>query len=76
MQEAGDNLKPSPSMEFKFLSNSFDEIKYLHNHLNATEDVEKVNTISALKLTQNLGSYLMRCVVTSLCLFEVEDAYG
>lgn len=50
-------------------------MKFLFDNLNATKDVEKVKTIGAQKLTQNIGSYLMRCVVMTIVLFEVGDAY-
>lgn len=36
MQEADKNLKPNPSMKFKFLSNSINRLKYLYDNLNAT----------------------------------------
>lgn len=75
MQDFGGRHKANPSTEFKFGSNSFDGLKFLCDHLNAIEDVEKVKTIGAQQLTQNIGAYLMRCVVMTRGLFEVGDTY-
>lgn len=61
------------SNEFRFWSNTFDGLKLLYDHLNATEDVNKVKTIRRRKLTQNISSYMMRCVVLNRRLFEAGD---
>lgn len=61
------------SNEFKFWSNSFDKLKFIYDNLNAKEDENKVKTIGQQKLTQNISSYLMSCVVLTRRLFEVED---
>ena len=62
------------SEEFKFWSNNFDGLRFLYDHLNATEDVNKVNKIGHQKITQNISSYLLRCVVFTRGLFESRDA--
>lgn len=59
------------SNELKFWSNSFDRLKFLYDHLNPTEDVNKVKTIGRQKLTKNIS--LMRCVVLTRGLFETKD---
>lgn len=61
------------SNEFMFLSNSFDKLKFLYDHLNSMEDVNKVKTIERKQLTQNISSYLMRCDILTYGLFEVGD---
>lgn len=63
MQESDNNHKSNSSTEFKFWSYNFDGREFLYDHLNAIEDVEKVKTIGAQQLTQNIGAYLMRCAV-------------
>lgn len=73
MCETGGSDQTRSSNEFKLCSNSFDGLKFLYDYLNATKDVNKVNTIWREKLTQNISSYLMRCVVLTLGLFEVGD---
>lgn len=40
-----------------------------------TEDVEKVKSIDAQKLTPNLGACLMICVVMTRGSFEVGDVH-
>lgn len=61
--------------EFKLWSNNFDGLRFLYDHLNATEDVNKVKSIGAQQLTQNLSAYLIRCVIITRGLFEVGEAY-
>lgn len=55
MQDSGRSHQSKPSFEFKYWSNSFDGLGYLYDHLNTTDDVEKVKSIGAQQLTQNLG---------------------
>lgn len=50
-------------------------MRYLYDHLKATKDVEKVKSIGAQQLAQNLRAYLMRCTIMTQGLFEVGDAY-
>lgn len=59
--------------EFKFWSNNFNGLTFLYDHLNSTDNMNKVKTIGRQKLTQNIRSYLMRCVVLICRLFEVGD---
>lgn len=47
MQDSGGSHKANLSTEFKFLPNSFDNLKFLYDHLNVTEDINKVNIIGA-----------------------------
>lgn len=75
MQDSGGSHKSNPSTEFKFWSNNFDGLKFLYDHQNLTEDVEKGKTIGAQQLTQNIGAYLMRCAIMTWGLFEVNDTY-
>lgn len=75
MQEAGGSDQTKLSNEFKFWGNSFDGLKFLYNHLNTTEDVNKVKTTGQKKLTQNINSYTIRCVVLTRGLFESGDDY-
>lgn len=75
MQDYGSNQQFNPSIEFKFLSNIFDVLKFLYGHLNATKDVEKVKIIGTQQLTQNIEACLMRCDVMTRGLFEVSVAY-
>lgn len=63
MREASGRNQTRTFNEFKFRSNNFDGLKFLCDHLNTTEDVNKVKTIWRQKLTENPNSYLMRCVV-------------
>lgn len=42
---------------------SFDDLEFLYDHLNTTEDVEKAKTMDAQNLFEHLGTYLMRGVV-------------
>lgn len=74
MQDSGGSQKVKPLNEFNFRSNCFDDKKFFYNHLNATEDVEKVKTIWAQQLTQIIRAYLIRCGVMIQGLFEVDDA--
>ena len=60
MQEASGNDQTKASNEFIFWGNIFDILRLLYDHMNATEDVNKVKTIGRQKLTQNINSYLMR----------------
>lgn len=69
MQDSGISHQSKPSFEFKFSSNSFYGLRFLYCHLNATKDVKKVKSISSQQLNQNLGAYLMRCVVMTVGLF-------
>ena len=62
------------SGEFKFWSSNFDGLRFLYDHLNATEDVNKVKKIGPQKITQNINSYLLRCDVLTRGLFESGDA--
>lgn len=57
------------------MSNSFDDLRYLCDHLNATDEVKKVKSICAQKLTQNLGAYFIRCAIMTRGIFEVGDAF-
>lgn len=75
MQDLDSSYQAKPSSEFKFWSNNFDRLRFLYGHLNATEDVEKLKSIGAQQLTQNLRAYLMRCVVITRSLFEVGDTH-
>lgn len=54
-------------------SNSFDDLKFLYDHLTSNKDVVKDKSIRAQKLTSNLRSYLMRCVRMTRALFEARD---
>lgn len=69
MHDSGNSPQTNPSSEFKFRSNSFDGLRYLYDHLNASEDVEKVKSIGAQHLKQNLRAYLMRCAVMNQAIF-------
>lgn len=73
MQEVGGSDQTKSSNEFKFWGNHFDILKFLYDHLNAMEEVNKVKLIGRKKLTQNIASYLMRCVVLARGLFESGD---
>lgn len=74
--KAGGSDQTKPSNEFKFRgNNNFDRLKFHYDHLNASEYVNKVKTTGWQKLTQNISSYLMRCVVLTWCLFESGDNY-
>lgn len=73
MCETGGRDHTRSSNELKFWSNNFDGLKFLYDHLNAMDDVNKVKTIGRQKLTQNISSYLMRCVVLTRWLFEASD---
>lgn len=78
LQDSGasnDSYKANPSTKFKFWSNSFDGLRFLYDHLNVIEDVEKGKTIGTQQVTQNIGAYLMRYAVMSMRLFEVGNAY-
>lgn len=75
MHDSGNSHQTNSPSEFKFWSNSFDGLGYLYDHMNTNGDVEKVKSIGAQQLTQNLGVYLMRCAVMTQGLFEVGDAY-
>ena len=72
MREANDS-STLPSTENKFWSANFDGIKFLYDHLNATEDVNKLKNLGPQKITQHLSSYLMRCVILTRGLFESDD---
>lgn len=50
-------------------------MRFLYDHLNAYEDVEKVKSIGAQQLTQNPRAYLLWYVVRIMGLFEVGSAY-
>lgn len=63
MKYFGGIHKANSSTEFMFWTNSFNGVKFLFAHINEIEDVEKVKTIRAQQLTQNIGAYLMRYVV-------------
>lgn len=71
MQDSGNSDQSNSSNEFKLWFNIFDGLKYLYDDLNTTKDVEKVKTIGAQQLTQNLGAYLMKCTVMTWVLFEL-----
>lgn len=71
--EIGGSDQTRSSNEFKFRSNSFDGLKFLYDHLNVTEDVNKVKTIGRQQLTENISSYMMRYVILTRGLFEAED---
>lgn len=75
MQEVDGSDQTKPSNGFKFRGNNFDELKFLYDHLNAMKYVNKVKTIGRQKLTQNINSYMMRCVVLTRGLFESGDDY-
>lgn len=47
MQDSGGSHQSNLLTELKFWSNSFDNVKFLYDHLNVTELVEKVKTIGA-----------------------------
>lgn len=55
MQDLGSSHQSKTSTEFKFLSNNFDGLRYLYDHLNATQYVEKVKFIGVQQLTKNSG---------------------
>lgn len=74
--ETGEVTKPDHPMNFKFWNKNFNGLKFLYNHLNATEDMNKVKTTWRQKLTQNSSSYLMRLFVLTRGLFEVVDDHA
>lgn len=73
MHEDGGNDQTNQSNKFKLWGNNFNGLKFLYDHLNATEDVDKVKMIGRYKLTQNINSYLMRCAALTRGLFESGD---
>lgn len=75
LHDASGSDQTKPSNEFKFWGNNFDGLKFLYDHLNAMEDVNKVKTISRKKLTRNISSYLIRCGVLTQGLFESGENY-
>lgn len=56
MQEDGGSNKTKSSNEFKLCGTNFDGLKFLYDHLNSTEDVNKVKIVGRQKLTQNTMS--------------------
>lgn len=52
MQEAGGRNQTKPSNKFKIWGKKFDGLKFLYDHLNAIEDVNKVKKIG--RQVQNL----------------------
>lgn len=47
MQDSGSSHQSKPSSEFKFCSIIFDGLRFLYDHLNSIEDVEKVKSVGA-----------------------------
>ena len=45
MQDSGSSHQSKPFTVYKLWSNSFDNLRYLYDHLNVTEDAEKVKSI-------------------------------
>src|ERR1051325_3063336 len=72
LKETGDNSNRT-STENKFWSADFDGLKFLYDHLNAIEDVNKLRNLGSQQITQQLSSYLMRCAVLTRSLFESGD---
>lgn len=72
LKETGDNSSRA-STENKFWSADFDGLKFLYDHLNATEDVTKLRNLGSQQITKQLSSYLMRCVILTRSLFESGD---
>lgn len=70
MWEVGGSDQAKPYNEFKFWSNNFDGLRFLYNHLNTIEDVNKAKIIGRQKLTPNPSSYIMRYIVLIQGLFE------
>lgn len=56
-QDSDSSHQLNSSTKFKFWSNNFDDLKYIYDHMNVTKDVEKVKTIGAQQLTQNIKAY-------------------
>lgn len=69
MQNSGNSYQTNSSTEFKFWYNSFDGLRYVYDHMNTTGDIERVKSIGAQQLTQNLGAYPIRCLVMILRVF-------
>lgn len=49
IHEAGGSDQTKSTNEFQFLGNNFDILKFLYDHLNVREDVNKVKTIGRKK---------------------------
>lgn len=75
MCEFGGSDQTKPSNKFKLSGHNFDRLKFLYDHLIATKDVNKVKKIGRQKVTKNISSYMMRCVVLTRCLFKSSDDY-
>lgn len=70
--EQGGRLS-NPDPQFKFWENSFDNLKFLYDHLNLNEVIAKEKSIGPQQLSTKLGAYLTRSVVMVRVLFEVGD---
>lgn len=70
MQDSCSSHQSKPFFKFKFWSNSFDGLRFLYDHMNATKDVEKVKSIDAQQLIQNFEAYF---AFMTRSLFDLGD---
>lgn len=47
MHNLGNNYQTNSCSKFKFWYNSFDDLRYVYDHMNTTEDIKKVKSIGA-----------------------------